>query len=159
MNFSLGNLFQSKFIDAEGKETKVDFFKANFSASHNFTAESFKWSDLRSNFSTTILGKSITVTTTHSLYKIKNNGDKIDRLFYQEGKLPQLKNLNTSFNYTINSQTFSSKEEGKKKTPRKEVKAALENKKEIVFKIIFQKKNIFWKLHVCFSKKTLVSWL
>ncbi len=113
MNLSLGNLFQAKFIDDEEKEEKIDFFKANFSASHNFTSDSLKWSDLRSNFNTRILGKNITITTTHSLYKIKDNGGKRDQLFYEDGNLPRLINLNTSFGYTINNKTFAPEEDEK----------------------------------------------
>jgi hypothetical protein len=119
MNISLNNLFQAKFIDEDGKEEKVDFFKANFSASHNFKADSLKWSNLRSSFSTRILGKDIRVTTTHSLYNLGKSGKVIDQLFYEKGKLPRLLNLNTSFGYTISDKTFSSKEEDKKES-RKE---------------------------------------
>lgn len=129
MNFSVGNLFQSKFIDEEGKEEKVDFFSVNFSAGHNFTSDSLNWSDLRSNYKTSVLGKSITFTTTHSLYKIRENGRKINRLFYQDGNLPRLTNFNTSFGFTINNETFAVKKEDSNQS-RKDRKIALKDKKE-----------------------------
>lgn len=130
MNLSLKNLFQSKFIDDEGKEEKVDFLNASFSTSHNFTADSLRWSDLRSNFSTRILGKNITVTTTHSLYKLKDEGGKINRFFYEDGNLPRLINLNTSLGYTIDNKTFASEDDEEQKT-RKEQKENLQNKEKL----------------------------
>lgn len=120
MNISLNNLFQAKFIDDEGKEKKVDFFTANFSTSHNFKADSLKWSNLRSSFRTHILGKDITFTTIHSLYNLGKKGKVIDQLFYEKGKLPRLINFNTSFGYTINDKTFASKEDQNDKKSRKE---------------------------------------
>lgn len=120
MGISLGNLFQAKFIDDTEKEEKVDFFKANFSTSHNFNADSIKWSDLRSNFSTRILGKDIRITTTHSLYEVKPDGRKTATLFYEKNTLPRLTNLNTSLGYTINNKTFSGKDEKKDNNSRRQ---------------------------------------
>lgn len=124
MGFSIGNLFQSKFIDEEGKEEKVDFFRAGFDAGYDFNADSIKWSDLRSNFNTQILGKSISITTTHSLYKLKSTGGKTATLFYENKNLPRLISLNTSFGYTIDNKTFASSAEKKEPTSRRQQRSS-----------------------------------
>ena len=130
MGISLGNLFQAKFIDEDEKESKVDFLSINSSTSHNFTADSLKWGDIGSSFRTSILGKSITVSTTHSLYKITQQGRKVNRFFYEDGGLPRLTRLSTSLNYTIDSNTFSKEEDDKNKS-RKEKKEDAKNTQEV----------------------------
>jgi lipopolysaccharide assembly outer membrane protein LptD (OstA) len=123
MSLSLGNLFQAKFIDDEGKEEKVDFFKANFSTSYNFKADSLKWGRLSSNFSTTILGKNISARASHSFYTVDKDGKEINTLFYKKGLLPRLISFNTSFGYSIDNKTFASDEEDKKIQSRRDIKA------------------------------------
>ena len=121
MNISLGNLFQAKFIDEEGKEEKVDFFKANFSTSHNFLADSLKWGRLSSSFSTKIFGQNITARATHSLYSLsKDRTKEINEFFFERGNLPRLISFNTSFGYTINNKTFAPKEAKDKGRPRRD---------------------------------------
>ncbi|KAA3610397.1 MAG: LPS-assembly protein LptD [Calditrichaeota bacterium] len=121
MNISLGNLFQAKFIDEEGKEDKVDFFKANFSTSHNFLADSLKWGRISSSFSTKIFGQNISARATHSLYSLSKDGTKeVDEFFFEQGNLPRLISFNTSFGYTINNKTFAAKEDKDKNKSRRD---------------------------------------
>jgi lipopolysaccharide assembly outer membrane protein LptD (OstA) len=131
MNISLGNLFQAKFIDEEGKEEKVDFFKANFSTSHNFLADSLKWGRVRSSFSTKIFGKDISATATHSLYARKKNGTgEVDEFFFERGHLPRLISFNTSFGYTIDNNTFAPKEDKEKDKSRRDKRNGATNKSD-----------------------------
>ncbi|MCB0284456.1 MAG: LPS-assembly protein LptD [Calditrichaeota bacterium] len=120
MTISLGNLFQAKFIDDEGKEEKVDFFKANFSTSYNFLADSLRWGTISSNYSTKILGQNISARATHNLYAYNSRGQAINKFFYENGDwFPRLTNFNTSFGYTIDNKTFEAKESKEKGSRRK----------------------------------------
>jgi len=121
MSISLGNLFQAKFIDEEGKEEKVDFFKANFSTSHNFLADSLKWGRVSSSFSTKLFGQNISARATHSLYSRSKDGTgEVDEFFFERGNLPRLLSFNTSFGYTINNKTFAPEEDKDKDKSRRE---------------------------------------
>ena len=102
MQLSLGNLFQAKFVD-DDKETKMDLFRLNFSTSHNFLAKEFKWAPLRSDFrSTPIKGVNLTISTTHSFYKLRNDKP------VNELRLPRLTQLNGNLAFSIDQNTFSS---------------------------------------------------
>jgi lipopolysaccharide assembly outer membrane protein LptD (OstA) len=120
MNISLGNLFQAKYIDEDGKEEKVDFFKANFSTSYNFLADSLRWGNISSNYNFKLFGKNISMRATHSLYAVENNR-RVNKFFYEKGDLfPRLTNFNTSFGYTIDNKTFQAEEEKKEKGSRRD---------------------------------------
>jgi len=109
MQLSLGNLFQAKFVDGE-KESKMDLFRLNFSTSHDFLAEEFKWSLLRSDFrSTPLKGVNLTISTTHDFYKLRD-GERINEL-----RLPRLTNLNGNLGFSIDQNTFSQLWEEEKK--------------------------------------------
>lgn len=82
MSFSLGNLFQMKYGNAEDKtEKKFDLLAANFSTAVDFKKDSLKWSDLSSSFRTSLPNKLIgpiegvgfDVSTVHSLYERRGN--------------------------------------------------------------------------------------
>ncbi len=124
MSLRLGNVFQGKLIDEEGKEKKIDFLTVNFSTNYNFKADSIKWGGLSTSIRPRIYGKSITISAAHSFYKSRKDGTgEIDEFLPAQGKLPRLLRLSTSFGFSINNKTFSKKEEkqsGKSKRKRKE---------------------------------------
>jgi lipopolysaccharide assembly outer membrane protein LptD (OstA) len=107
MSLHLGNVFQGKMIDEEGKEKKLDLLTANFSTNYNLEADSLKWSTLSTNLRTIILGKNIDLRMMHSFYKPNYLGTgQIDQF---EG-FPRLLNLSTSLGFNLNNKTFAKKE-------------------------------------------------
>ena len=56
INFSLNNIFQAKSIINE-EEKKFDLFSLRMSSSYNFSAEKYKFSNLRSSLRSKIFGK------------------------------------------------------------------------------------------------------
>jgi len=116
MSLRLGNVFQGKLIDEEGKEKKVDFLTANFSTNYNMEADSIKWSSLSSNLRTVIMGKNIDVRMTHSFYKPNYLGyGQINKF----ESLPRLLNLSTSLGFNLNNKTFAKKDKTKETTGRR----------------------------------------
>jgi lipopolysaccharide assembly outer membrane protein LptD (OstA) len=114
MQISLGNLFQAKLVDGD-KETKMDLFRLNFSTSHNFLAEEFKWAPLRSDFrSTPLKGVNLTISTSHSFYKLKDNK------LVNELRFPRLTQLNGNLGFSIDQNTLSSLWEENEKTENSE---------------------------------------
>ncbi len=105
VNISLGNLFQGKLIDKDGKEKKLNLLTANFSTGYNFLADKFKWRNISGRLQTNILGKSISFSTTHTLYKI----GKDNRLINKLNPWPTLLTAYTSFNFRITEKTFQKK--------------------------------------------------
>ena len=82
LSIGLDNLFEYK-VAADGKETKGELFSLGLNTSHNFSADSLKWSDLSSSIRIKSLsgplGKSFSglgldVTTRHSFYAQQNDG-------------------------------------------------------------------------------------
>ncbi len=115
MSLRLGNLFQGKTIDEEGKEKKFDLLTANFNTSYDFMKDSLKWSNLSTSLSTRVLGKNLSVSMTHSFYKYKKVSEYSYVQINEFEKFPQLLSLNTSLGFTLNEKTFSKKEKEEKK--------------------------------------------
>jgi len=68
MSFSLKNSFQAK-TDKDGEENKFDLFTMNLSASHNFAADSMKWSTIRTSIRTKLKNLNLDFSMTHDPYK------------------------------------------------------------------------------------------
>jgi lipopolysaccharide assembly outer membrane protein LptD (OstA) len=115
MSIRLGNVFQGKLIDEDGKESKIDLLTMNFSSGYNFLADSLRWSNISSNFRTKILGKNIDVRTTHTFYKPRSDGTGYINKFET---IPRLLSLSTSLGFSISNKTFQKKED--KKDTKKE---------------------------------------
>ena len=59
----------------EGEEKKVDLFNLNFSTSHNFIADSLKWSNLNSNMrASASKDLDFNINASHSFYKPTGSG-------------------------------------------------------------------------------------
>ncbi|MBD3224856.1 MAG: hypothetical protein GF313_09010 [Caldithrix sp.] len=108
MNIRIGNLFQGKLIDAEGRETKIDLLSADVSTSKNFLADSLQWSPITSSLRTRIMGKSISVRMRHNPYQLSKDGSQIIDRF---ATLPRLTYLSTGFNFSISNKTFQREED------------------------------------------------
>ncbi len=149
ISISLGNLFQGKLIDQDGKEKKINLLTANFSTGYNFLAPNFKWRNISSRFQTTILGKSISFSTTHTFYKIGKDYRLIDEL----NTIPTLINAYTSFNFRITEKTFQKKKEKKKAVADT---VATHRKDEGILKTSFQDMND--ETYITQAKKVNLPW-
>ena len=87
MSFSVKNLFQMKTLDDE-KEKKFDLFNLTTSSSYNFEAETFKLSNLRSSFRSTIIKNlNFSMSFTHDFYKYDYEQNKrINQLLIFDGR-------------------------------------------------------------------------
>lgn len=121
MSLRLGNVFQGKLIDEDGKEKKVDLLTMNFSTNYNFEADSLKWSSISSNFRTVVLGKNIDVRMTHTLYKPNSQGTGTINQFES---FPRLLNLSTSMGFNISNKTFEKKKDSKSASGRRQQQAS-----------------------------------
>ena len=115
MSLRLGNLFQGKTIDKEGKEKKFDLLSANFNTSYDFMRDSLKWSNLSTSLSTRVFGKNLSVSMTHSFYKYKKRSAYSYTQINEFESFPKLLSLNTSLGFTINQKTFEKKDKEEKK--------------------------------------------
>jgi lipopolysaccharide assembly outer membrane protein LptD (OstA) len=68
ISYSLGNLFQAKYVSEES-EKKIDLFTMNFSSSYDFAAEEKKIGDLRSSVRTSAIPHiGLDLSASHSFY-------------------------------------------------------------------------------------------
>ncbi|MEJ2055093.1 MAG: LPS assembly protein LptD [Calditrichaceae bacterium] len=116
MSISLGNNFQGKLIDEEGKEKKIDLLTANFSTNYDFLADEFKLGNLSTNIRTKIFGKNFSFRTSHSFYKPDSAGaGRVNEYL----KIPRLLTFSTSYGFTINNKTFQKEEKEKQTNSRR----------------------------------------
>ncbi len=83
MSFGVDNVFQMKMGEGEN-EKKIELFKLNFSSAYNWKAPQFRLSDLSSSLrADPSRSISLDMRTSHSFYQYEE-GQKIDRLYFQE---------------------------------------------------------------------------
>ena len=122
LNMSLGNIFEGKLIDEEGKEKKINLLTWNFSTGYNFLADSLRWSNISSTARTRFMGKEISLRMVYDIYQRNEKEIQINRF----KAFPELLTLNTSMGFTLNNKTFS-----KKKEPEESEKVADENQEGV----------------------------
>lgn len=117
MSFGLSNTLEAKVRDKDttALEPKklVLLNNLNFSTSHNFSADSLKWSNLQVTGSIPII-KKLDLNFTGSLdpYALDNNNNRINTFNIENGgSLFRLVNGNISFNYSFSSKDFEKDEE------------------------------------------------
>lgn len=102
MTFSLNNVFQAKVLQGD-KEEKIDLFSWRLSTGHNFVAEQFKWSQLRSSLRTSISKNlKLDMSMSHDFYKFDRTlGRRVDVLRTNRNGLvsPRLLDVNLSTNF------------------------------------------------------------
>jgi len=123
VGFSLTNNLEMKvkhLNDSTGKPeyktvSLIDAFTV--SGSYNIAADSLKWSDLTASLRLKIL-KDFTLNLSGvfdpymyggETYSGSGIGVKINKLRWDEGKLPRLKSTSTSFSYSLSNNTFKKK--------------------------------------------------
>ncbi len=97
LRWSLGNLFQLKYRSGE-QDKKLDLFTLNFSASYNFKAPAYKWSNLNTTMrSSTIPYLTFSLSASHDLYN--RSTQRLDLLH------PRLENLSLTTDFTYRGNT------------------------------------------------------
>lgn len=92
MAISLNNFFQGKTFK-NGEEKKIDLFYINFSTSHNFIADSLKWSDLQTNLrASATRDLDFSLSAVHSFYRPTSRGTgRRNEYVWEKGfELPRL---------------------------------------------------------------------
>jgi len=103
MTFSLGNLFQTKYLSGD-KEKKIDLFILDFSSRYDFTAITRKLGNLSTNLRTSAIPHlDITYSSSHSFY---NDDDSRRSLLH-----PLLTNMSISSSTNYSYRPGSSKSE------------------------------------------------
>ncbi|UCF64651.1 MAG: LPS-assembly protein LptD [bacterium] len=95
MNISVANLFQGKMI-RDGEEKKIDLFNLNFGTSHNFIADSLKWSNLNTSMrASASKDLDFSVSANHSFYKPTGSGrgNRNEYVWSDGFALPRLLNV------------------------------------------------------------------
>lgn len=119
LNLSFGNLFQMKrvkIVEGEEEVLKTDLFNLNSSTSYNIVADKNKWGSISTSFRAQpiqgtnigpLLGLTVDMSTTHSIYANNAAGAVTNTFYYADndnwkaGKLLRLTyfNLNSSFRF------------------------------------------------------------
>jgi len=120
IGIAINNTLEAKLApkdpDSDEEMEKVSLLNnLNLSTSYNMAADSLKWSDLRVSTGTRLLKDKLALNVNASFdpYQVdKNTGRRIDK--FNKG-IYRLKSANITANYSINSNTFSKKDEDEKK--------------------------------------------
>ena len=112
VNFGLSNNLEMKYRDKNDSIHKVSLIdELGFGISYNFAAERKPWSNLTMNLRMK-LSKSYTFSMSTSFatyaYEFDKNGNVIegDRTEWSYGRFGRFQGYGTSFNYTLNNDTF-----------------------------------------------------
>lgn len=124
LNLSVDNTIEMKLkpksTDTAGKDRKVSILDGfTFGTSYNFAADSFKLAPISFSAHTSILNKKVNITfngsldpyTTNVRDSIQNGqvikyAQRVNKYFFQDGKLPQLTNASFSLSGSLNSTSF-----------------------------------------------------
>ena len=117
MSISLGNNFEAKVLDKDttAKEAKkvILLNNLNFSTSHNFAADSLRWSPIRASTGLSILKNKmdINIGATLDPYALNENKTRINTYnILNGGGLFRLTSANVNMGYSISSSQFESGE-------------------------------------------------
>ncbi|MBN2279281.1 MAG: hypothetical protein JXQ65_01745 [Candidatus Marinimicrobia bacterium] len=131
MSISLRNSFQSK-TEKDGEEKKLDLLTMNISTSHNFAADSMKWSPLRTSLRTKLKNLDMDISMTHDPYKYNKvwnrREDQWNKTFYGI-PVPRMTQVSASTGISIKSTDFggqlSTQEDTLQNTPDEESRGGL----------------------------------
>jgi len=118
MGISVGNNFEAKVLDkdstATGPKKVVLLNNLNFSTSHNFAADSLRWSPMRMSTGLSLLKGKMTVNFGGTLDPYTLNQDKVRINKYHitnGGGLFRLTSANVNMNYSFSSTQIKGREE------------------------------------------------
>jgi len=122
INFSLGNNVEMKVRNDKDTTGTNPFIKVslidNFSVSggYNLAADSLQWSQFSTNLRLKF-GKSYSLSLSGSFepYLYGVNGQRINKLRWNNGQFPRFQGTSTSYSYTISNDTFKKKDKKNKK--------------------------------------------
>nr|WP_152975629.1 putative LPS assembly protein LptD [Lacinutrix himadriensis] len=127
MGLSLSNNFEAKVKDKDSTKTEAKKIillnNLNFSTSYNFAGDSLQWSPMRVSGGTQILNDKMSINFGAVLdpYALDNNNSKVDVYNINNGgSLFRLTSANLTMNYTLNSKSFSGKEDESRENSRDE---------------------------------------
>jgi lipopolysaccharide assembly outer membrane protein LptD (OstA) len=93
LNISFQNLFQMKVGEGEDVR-KFDLLTWNLSTSYNWAANEYQWRDMASSLrSTPVRGVSLNFRTTHSFYRVDEDGNRVNRLLMDDINWGSFKNI------------------------------------------------------------------
>ena len=138
MGISLGNNFEAKIRDkdstAKGPKKIVLLNNLNLTTSHNFAADSLRWSPLRMSSGFSLLqGKmSINFGSTFDPYALNENKVRVNKYNIVEGGgLLRLTSANVNMNYTFSSsQLEGNREEEQEDQEQRNQREARETERE-----------------------------
>lgn len=118
MSLSLGNTLEMKTKSAKDSTgfKKVKILESlNFSTSHNFLADSLKWSNINMSGRTKILGTNINFSAQFDPYALDTTSTgkviKINESMWSaQGKVARLRSAQLSFGFNFGSDTFKKKD-------------------------------------------------
>ncbi|RIA09763.1 hypothetical protein OE09_1609 [Flavobacteriaceae bacterium MAR_2010_72] len=120
MGINLGNNFEAKIRPKDSTETEpkkiILLNNLNFSTSYNFAADSLQWSPVRMTGGTQIFNNKMSINFGATLdpYALDNNNRRIATYNINNGgSLFRLTSANLTLNYSLSSDSFKKKDDGK----------------------------------------------
>ena len=106
INFSLGNVFQAKYLDGDNEE-KINLFSWKINTGYNLNSEEFKLSNLNSSIRSNLKnGTNIDLNLTHDFYEYDSeNNIRLDKL----NTMPRLTGIRLSTNFTLKGKQSDNK--------------------------------------------------
>lgn len=106
MTFSLSNIFQAKTKRGD-EEKKLDLFTMNFSTSHNFAADSLRWSPISTSIRTQLSKKlALNISASHDLYAYRNKRVNEWNDDWHGIPVPRLTNVSASTGFAFSGRRF-----------------------------------------------------
>ena len=119
IGMSVSNNFEAKVRDRDSSATEpkkiILLNNLNFSTAYNLAGDSLQWSPIRVSGGTQLLNNKMTVNFGATLdpYALDNNNNKVDQFNIDNGgSLFRLTSANLTMNYSLNSKSFSGKDDG-----------------------------------------------
>jgi len=106
MTFSLSNIFQAKTKRGD-EEKKLDLFTMNFSTSHNFAADSLRWSPISTSIRTQLSKNlALNISASHDLYAYRNRRVNEWNDEWHGIPVPRLTNVSASTGFAFSGRRF-----------------------------------------------------
>lgn len=106
MTFSLSNIFQAKTKRGD-EEKKIDLFTMNFSTSHNFAADSLRWSPISTSIRTQLSKNlALNISASHNFYAYRSREWNDE---WHGIPIPRLTNVSASTGFAFSGRRFGIK--------------------------------------------------
>ena len=106
MTFGLSNIFQAKTKRGD-EEKKIDLFTMNFNTSHNFAADSLRWSPISTSIRTQLSKKlALNISASHDLYAYRSGRVNEWNDDWHGIPIPRLTNVSASTGFAFSGRRF-----------------------------------------------------